>query len=129
MKSETSPISGALCDYLAAIYILSGGSGNARITDISVYLNISKPSVNRAVNSLSNQGFVEHKPYGGITLTDKGAKAGAYICGNRGIVRDFLTEILGVAKDRAESEARYIERGISRETIEKMAKLIENKKA
>ena len=128
-QAETSPISGALSDYLEAIYVLSNDKPNVRITDISVYLNISKPSVNRAVNTLRKQGLAEHKPYGDITLTDKGIEVGAAIYERNGIVRRFLTDVLNIPDETAKREANHIERGVSRNTIDKMAELTERKKA
>ncbi len=129
VEAERSPVPGALGDYLAAIYVLSRSKPTVRITDISVYLNISKPSVNRAVNNLSKQGLVEHKPYGSISLTDAGRDAGAEVCARNDIIRRFLTETLMVPEARAKIEASYIERGVSRDTIDKMEELIGGKKA
>ena len=128
-QQENSPVSGALGDYLAAIYVLSKDKPHVRITDISVYLKISKPSVNRAVNSLSEQGFAEHKPYGDISLTDKGYEAGEAIYERYRIVRRFLNEVLNIPDDIAKREANYIERGVSGYTIERMAELTERDKA
>ena len=128
-QSEKSPVSGALGDYLEAIYVLSKDKPYVRITDISVYLNISKPSVNRAVNTLREQGFVEHKPYGGINLTELGRESGAEIYERHRIVKRFLTEVLNVTPEMAEHEANYIERGVSRHTIDKMAEFTERNNA
>ena len=116
-------------DYLKAIYVLSKDRKNVRITDISVYLNISKPSVNRAVNALREQGFAEHKPYGDISLTDKGREVGAAVYERHSLVKRFLGEVLNIPDDLAEREANYIERGVSRYTIERMAEATERKKA
>ena len=44
-QTEETPVSGALGDYLEAIYELSGDKSYVRVTDISVYLNISKPAM------------------------------------------------------------------------------------
>ena len=45
-------ISSALEDYLESIYEISKQKTSVRITDIALALKISKPSVNRAVNTL-----------------------------------------------------------------------------
>ena len=128
-QSEKSPVSGALGDYLEAIYALSRDKSYVRITDISVYLNISKPSVNRAVNTLRALGLVEHKPYGDISLTDEGCETGAAIYERHCTVKRFLTEILNVPDDIAAREASYIERGVSTYTVDKMAELTDSKNA
>ena len=128
-QAEKSPVSGALGDYLEAIYALSLDKNYVRITDISVYLNISKPSVNRAVNTLMERGLVEHKPYGDISLTDGGREAGSVIYERHAVVKRFLTSVLDIPAETAEREASYIERGVSRYTVDKMAELTEQNKA
>ena len=129
IQAEELPISGALGDYLKAIYVLSKSESHVRITDISMYLNISKASVNRAVNMLCEQGFLEHKLYGDIIITDKGCKVGAQIYERHNIVRRFLTGVLDIPEDAAEREANYIGRGVSQRTIDKIADLTEHIKA
>ena len=69
-------ISSALEDYLESIYEISKQKTSVRITDIALALKISKPSVNRAVNTLKKQGLVSHEPYGDIILTEKGFELG-----------------------------------------------------
>ena len=130
MKQSDKPfVSGALSDYLAAIYVLSKNGENARITDIAAYLHISKPSVNRAVNSLREQGLVEHRPYGQIIITDAGRRAGSEICRKNKIIKRFLTEILHIPESRAVREAGYMEKGISSDTIDRLERLINSKTA
>lgn len=52
--NEEYGISNALGEYLSAVYELSESKPSVRITDVALYMNISKPSVNRAMNSLKN---------------------------------------------------------------------------
>ena len=93
-------ISSALEDYLESIYEISKQKTSVRITDIALALKISKPSVNRAVNTLKKQGLVSHEPYGDIILT--------------------------IPEDDAEKEACQIEHNISQNTVEKMKSFMEN---
>lgn len=123
MKTENA-ISAALADYLEAIYILSQHSSNVRITDIAEVLQISKPSVNRAVNTLKKHGFVEHEPYGGISLTDMGRAEGEQMYKRHRMIKRFLVEILSVNNDEAEKEAGALERCMSRSTVNLMEKYI-----
>lgn len=118
-------ISEALEDYLEAIYVFSTKKSSVRITDISLYLGISKPSVNRAVNTLKNQGLVTHKPYSDITLTEKGRELGRKLNSRRKMIAKFLISVLNVPRDDAEKEACLIEHSISASTVNKMISFME----
>lgn len=58
MKTTGRTMTASLEDYLEAIYFLNGANGEVRMTDLAAELGISKPSVNRAVNTLKSQGYV-----------------------------------------------------------------------
>lgn len=62
--------------YLKAVYILSR-SGCARVVDIADALSVSKASVCSALKRLTDKGYVEHEPYGGVKLTDAGERKAA----------------------------------------------------
>ena len=119
-------ISSALEDYLEAIYGISKTKSNVRITDIALRLGISKPSVNRAVNTLKKQGLVRHEPYGDIVLTDCGREIGETLNCRHGMVKKFLMNVLRVPEHEADIEACQIEHSISQNTIEKMKSYMEN---
>ena len=48
-------ISKALEEYLKTMYVLKKQNGNIRVTDIANQMNISKPSVTKAINSLKEK--------------------------------------------------------------------------
>lgn len=118
-------ISEALEDYLEAIYVFSMKKASVRITDISLHLGISKPSVNRAVNTLKKQGLVTHEPYSDITLTEKGRELGRKLNSRRKLITKFLVSVLNVPRDDAEKEACHIEHSISASTVDKMVSFME----
>ncbi len=120
------PISNALEDYLKAIYIISNTKSGVRITDIALRLGLSKPSVNRAVNSLKKYGLVSHEPYGDITLTERGREIGEAVSRRHYMIRKFLVNVLRLTEDEAENEAGRIEHSISQNTIDKMKNFMEN---
>lgn len=115
-------ISGAMREYLETVYILSRKKPAVRITDIAAYLSISKPSVNRAVNSLKNYGLVFHEPYGDIMLTPGGERMGEELYNRHKLIRKFLVSVLDVPKDVADRDASSIEHDLSLCTVEKMVK-------
>lgn len=119
-------ITEALEEYLEAIYTLSAQKKTVRITDIALKLGISKPSVNRAVNSLKNAGFVYHEPYGDIVLTEKGAVYGENVHGRHKQIKRFLVSVLDINPDDADKEACLIEHDLSQNTVDKMVSFMEN---
>ena len=52
---EKGGLSSSQEDYLKQIYVLAQRSEEVRVTDIAKLLEISKPSVNRAMNTLKDQ--------------------------------------------------------------------------
>ena len=59
-------------NYLETIYIIQKEQGFVRSIDIARKLNISKPSVSRAMGLLRQEGFIDMADNGPIVLTDKG---------------------------------------------------------
>ncbi len=119
-------ISSALEDYLEAIFELSRAKSSVRITDIALLLGISKPSVNRAVNTLKKQGLVSHEPYGDIVLTEDGRMIGEAVKRKHTMIKKFLVNVLRISESDAEKEACQIEHNISQSTVEKMKSFMEN---
>ena len=119
---EKNSISSALSDYLEAIYVLSLKFPAVRITDVAKKLGISKPSANRAVKSLKQEGYVLHEPYGDIILTQKGNDFGKAAYAKRITVKKFLTDVLGIDEEEANREACMIVHTMSEETLERLEK-------
>ena len=61
-------------DYLETILILKKRNGNVRSIDIAREMDLSKPSVSRAVGILKNKGFIVVDEDGAIHFTDEGSK-------------------------------------------------------
>ncbi len=119
-------ISNALEDYLEAIYTIEQSKTSVRTTDIALYLSISKPSVNRAVNALKQQGLVLHEPYGAVVLTEHGRKLGEEVSRRHIMVKRFLMNVLQLSESDADNEACRIEHNISAHTLDKMEIFMNN---
>ena len=61
-------------EYLKNIYILKRQNGNIRVTDIANKMNCTKPSVNKAINNLKENGLINYESYGTIELTENRRK-------------------------------------------------------
>lgn len=128
MKEEAARLSASLEDYLKEIYLLHQESKEVRVTDIAKRLGISKPSVNRAMNTLKEMNLLEHEHYGTIVLTESGIEIAKNILDTYKVLYKFLTEILGVDEETASNEAHQMEHAIGKSTRKKLKKLIKNKK-
>ena len=120
MTTANTKMTASLEDYLEAIYFLNGKNDFVRVTDIAARLGISKPSVNRAVNTLKERGLVEHEHYGSLKLTEEGTKIAKAVAERHMMLKKFLMDILGVDEATASEEACEIEHVLSADTINKM---------
>lgn len=111
-------ISASLEDYLETIFVLHQQSGEVRVTDIATALGVSKPSVNRAVSTLRDAGFLEHEFYGTVILTPTGETRAAQVLHRHKLIRHFLHHTLGVPEEIAEEDACRVEHVVSAQTIQ-----------
>jgi len=117
-------LTNSLEEYLKTIYILKNTEGQVRVTDISKKLNCSKPSVNRALNCLKDEGFIVYEAYKNIEITEKGEQIAKDIVKRQDIIKLFLTQIIDVDSDTAEKEATAMKHAISKETVAKLENYI-----
>lgn len=115
----------SLEDYLEAVFVLAGSNSEVRLTDIAAMLNVSKPSANRAVNTLTQKGFLSHEAYGAVTLTPEGETYAASVLHRHKLLKHFLNDTLGVNEQTAEEDACKMEHVMSAETIEKLYDYLE----
>lgn len=109
----------SLEDYLECIVQLAE-KGKVRSIDVAKMMDVSKPSVNKAMNNLKERGFITQETYGDIRLTKSGEEMAKMIFHRHTNIRFFLREVLGVSADNAEKDACKIEHIISEETFEKI---------
>jgi DtxR family transcriptional regulator, Mn-dependent transcriptional regulator len=120
-KNRITP---SLEDYLETIYFLNNKTDKVRVTDVATALLISKPSVNKAINNLKAQGFVEHEHYGSLSLTSKGFLIAESIANCHIIIKKFLIDVLNVDETTAEKEACLMEHAMSLDTVSKLNELL-----
>lgn len=123
-KRRKVMISKALEEYLKTIYILKKQNGDIRVTDIANKMNCTKPSVNKALYNLKDNGFVNYESYGIIELTKKGEDLAKKILEAYDIVYLFLKDVLNLENEEAEEEAEEIKSVVTDNTINKLAKYV-----
>ena len=64
----------AVEDYVKAIYTLEGGEGSVTTTALAERLDVRPASVSGMLSKLTALGLVEHEPYRGVRLTERGTR-------------------------------------------------------
>lgn len=114
-------------DYLETILILKKRNGNVRSIDIAREMDLSKPSVSRAVGILKNKGFITVDEDGAIHFTDEGSKIAKRIYDRHRVLTEALMA-LGVDEKTASEDACRIEHDISEKSFNKIKHYVKEKK-
>lgn len=99
--------------YLETIYLLEKSQGHAHVAEISKALNISKPSVTKAMDHLKNRLLINKDDYGPVTLTPKGRELSLEIYERHMIITQYLHESLNLSLEDAEENACRMEHVIT----------------
>ena len=110
-------------DYLETILIISKRK-EVRSIDIANEMNLSKPSVSRAVGILRNKGYIIVDKDGYITLTEEGKDVAEKIYERHNVLTEWLIGI-GVDEKTAAEDACRLEHSFSRASFEKLKEHIE----
>jgi Mn-dependent DtxR family transcriptional regulator len=109
-------------NYLEAILILEKREDNVRSIDVANYLQVTKPSVSRAVSLLKNRGYLENSQ--GLRLTKKGREIAQNMYDRHRFLTEFLVSI-GVSEDRAVEDACRLEHVISEESYSRLREYLD----
>lgn len=105
-------------DYLETILILSE-KNDVRSVDIAREMELSKPSVSRAVGLLKQGGFITVDQNGYITLTKAGKAEAERVYERHTVLTKWLVSI-GVDEESAAENACRLEHDFSDEAFEKL---------
>ncbi|MBQ3939889.1 MAG: metal-dependent transcriptional regulator [Oscillospiraceae bacterium] len=103
-------------DYLEMILMLHLKQSYVRAVDVAHELEVSKPSVSRAMGILRDGGFIRIAEDGNILLTQTGSEVAERIYERHRILTQWLTDI-GVPEDIAAADACKLEHDISAESF------------
>ncbi len=112
-------------DYIEAILRIQKDNGICRSVDVARKLNVSKPSVSRAMGILEENGYITVGNAGALELTQKGREKAESVYGRHVLLTNFLVKITGVSLAQAEENACRIEHDIDEDVkvgIEKWMK-------
>ena len=111
-------------EYLKTIYLIQKNNEKVRVTDIALKLKITKPSVNKAINTLRDLKLINYETYGDITLTEQGEIKAKEIIKKQDILEMFLVEVLEIERENAIEEAKAMKHAMSKKTMERLDKYI-----
>ncbi len=113
--------------YLETVYLLEQNHGHAHCAEIAKALDVSKPSVTKAMKQLKSKGLINKEAYGSITLTEKGKQVSKEIYDRHQLITEYLVTTLDIEVDEASRNACKIEHVISTKMIQAIKDLLSNK--
>ena len=124
MKDKTYKIGESSEDYLETILLLEA-DGKVRSVDIARHMEVSKPSVNKAMHVLKEKGYIHQETYGAVELTEEGREVALAVYERHSTILSFFSDVLKVSPENAEKDACRVEHVISNETFERMKETLE----
>lgn len=124
MKQKISP---SMENYLETIYDLGQDGQIARVKDVADKLNVKMSSVTGALQNLAKNDMVHYTPYQSIVLTEKGEELAQRIHNRHRVITSFLTDVLGVQVEIAETDACKLEHVLSKETMHRLLHFMLNR--
>lgn len=108
-------------NYLKAIWSLQEWSDDSVTTSaLAARVGVRLSSVSDAVRKLTDQGLLEHAPYGAITLSAQGRRHAVAMVRRHRLVETFLVEVLSYGWDEVHDEAEHLEHAVSDLFVERM---------
>ncbi|MBF0202042.1 MAG: metal-dependent transcriptional regulator [Desulfamplus sp.] len=112
-------------DYLETILMLQEANRVARSKDIASNMGIQRGSVTNMLKNLAEKGLINYEPYGYITLTDEGKRIAKEITRSHMVLKDFLTRVVQIEPERADTMACKLEHSVDRKSLEKFVKFVD----
>jgi len=103
--------------YAAEIYRLQEDRIYVSLSDLAEEIHASNQAISRMISLLKDRGFVEHKPYRGVRLTQSGEKIALPAIRRHRIIEVFMVRVMGYGWDEVHEHADRFELGVD-ESIE-----------
>lgn len=120
-------VSYAVENYAKAIYALEReGDGRVNNNALAGRLGVTAGSASAMVKRLVDLGLVEHVPYAGVALSDRGQRIALEVMRRHRLLELYLSEHLGVPWDRVHDEAEALEHVLSKDLEARIAEKLGN---
>jgi DtxR family Mn-dependent transcriptional regulator len=107
-------------DYIKHIYELQSKGSKVNTSSLALKLKVSPASVSEMISKLTKPGWIEHTPYRGFSLTDKGEKIAVNLIRKHRLIEVFLNQHLGYNWDEVHVEAEKFEHVCTDKFINKL---------
>lgn len=111
-------------NYLKALFNLLNKDDEVNISELSNYLEISKPTANSMVKNLQRQSYVEYEKYKPLKLTAYGKKEAALVIRKHRLTEMFLVEKMGFGWEEVHEIAEQIEHINSDQFFDRMDQMM-----
>lgn len=126
MKKEPTRLSESREDYLETISHLCKQNGVARLVDIARIHKVSRASVSNVLSILRKSGYIDYEKYKPVVLTKEGKAIAKSVFSKHEVLLSFLTDILGVNSDEADSVACKMEHSLNENVFSKLSDFVKN---
>lgn len=123
--AKSKKLSASLENYLETILWLEREGRVARAGEIAQVLKVKTPSVTKALGLLAEKKLINYVPYGLITLTAVGKRTAEGVEKRHEVLKKFLSEILCVDSEEAESTACKMEHFISGNVLDRLTRYLD----
>ncbi len=113
-------LSTSIEDYIKTIYAFEAVEEKATTKRIAGRLKVKMASVTGMVKHLAAEGYVRHRPYRGVRLTDKGRRIALNMLRRHRLIELFLCNTLGLSWDAVDADAEVLEHAVSDDLIERI---------
>jgi len=116
------PLTEAQEDYLKHLFLLEEALGGPVPTQaLAERLSVKPPSVTEMLKKLKALGLLEHEPYRGARLTERGRKVALEVLRHHRLLEAYLHQALGYGWEEVHQEAERLEHVISEDLEERIA--------
>lgn len=123
---SVSELSESNQNYLKAIWGLQEWSDDpVTPTKLAARVGVRVSTVSDAVRKLTQQGFLEHTPYGAVSLSRTGRVHALAMVRRHRLIETFLVEVLGYRWDQVHDEAETLEHAVSDFLIDRIDRHLE----
>jgi DtxR family Mn-dependent transcriptional regulator len=109
--------------YLAEIYRIQDEHPEATLSMLADGMGVSLQAASRMIRRMAKEGLVNHEPYKGATLTEKGRQIALLVLRRHRILEVYLVKCMGFGWDEVHDMTDNLERGMTEKLIERMDEL------
>lgn len=118
---SVSDLSASSQNYLKAIWSLREWSDEPVTPSVlATRVGVRVSTASDAIRKLTDQGLLEHAPYGSVSLTEDGRRHAVAMVRRHRLIETFLVQTLGYRWDQVHEEAETLEHAVSDFMVERI---------